>query len=367
MKLTFTGDILIYESQDKHCRDTNGKYNYKPIFEQVKPLLDNSDYVIGSFETTTAGKKARYTHEAIRFNTPDEILTDLKWAGFDLLTTANNHCFDRGFDGHKRTIEKIKESGLEYIGTRLSPNEPAYLVKNFNGTHIAFLAYTYGTNSTVNKTIVPNGKEYLVNLTRPQDLPIQRPLWKRIAKAILYPLLQKRKGKDKGNGIIGDCVSRSEITNGRNDLFEKQMINNIRDAKNDADIVIVCLHSGGQFNSKVEGYTQHLFDIIADAGANAIICNHAHTILPIYRHKDCLIASALGNFSFAPGEGYWVDGAMAEYSILLNLEINDKKITDYNVDFCKCVYNNNNLAITVPLNDENEKKAIKEKLIINKS
>ena len=57
MKLTFTGDILIYKSQDKHCRTSNGKYNYKPIFEQVKPLLDNSDYVIGSFETTTAGKK----------------------------------------------------------------------------------------------------------------------------------------------------------------------------------------------------------------------------------------------------------------------------------------------------------------------
>lgn len=349
MKLTFTGDILIYKSQDKHCRTSNGKYNYKPIFEQVKPLLDNSDYVIGSFETTTAGKKARYTHEAISFNTPDEILTDLKWAGFDLLTTANNHCFDRGFDGHKRTIEKIKKAGLEYTGTRLSTDEPAYLVKNFDGTRVAFLAYTYGTNSTVNKTIVPNGKEYLVNLTRPQDLPIQRPLWKRIAIAILHPLLKRR----KVDGIIGDCVSHSEIANGRNDLFEKQMINNIRDAKNNADIVIVCLHSGGQFNSKVEGYTQHLFDIIADAGTDAIICNHAHTVLPIYRHNNCLIASALGNFSFAPGEGYWVDGVMAEYSVLLNLEIHNKKITDYTFDFCKCIKNSNGLSITVPI-DKND-------------
>ena len=49
MKLTFTGDILIYESQDKHCRDTNGKYNYKPIFEQVKKYINytsNYDFII---------------------------------------------------------------------------------------------------------------------------------------------------------------------------------------------------------------------------------------------------------------------------------------------------------------------------------
>lgn len=363
MRLTFTGDILIYESQDKHCRNNDGKYNYRPIFEQIKPLLDKSDYVVGSFETTTAGKKARYTHEATCFNTPDDILSDLKWAGFNLLTTANNHCFDRGFNGHKRTIEKIKESGLEYTGTRLTPDESAFLVKDFDGTRIAFVAYTYGTNSTVNKVIVPNGKEYLINLTRPQDEPIHRPLWKKIARAILYPLLKKR----NVNNIVKDCVADVEINNGRNEAFEEQMLKNISDAKNNADIVIVCLHSGGQFNSKVEGYTQHLFDIIADAGADAIICNHAHTVLPIYHYKDCLIASALGNFSFAPGEGYWVDGVMAEYSILLNLEINDKKITDYNVDFCKCVYNNNNLAITIPVNNENEIKIIKEKLIINKS
>ena len=175
-------------------------------------------------------------------------------------------------------------------------------------------------------------------------MPIQRPLWKRIARAILHPLLKRR----KVDGIIGDCVSHSETANGRNDLFEKQMINNIRDAKNNADIVIVCLHSGGQFNSKVEGYTQHLFDIIADAGTDAIICNHAHRILPIYRHKDCLIASALGNFSFAPGEGYWVDGVDADKSELLTLEINNHKIVGYEVTKLKCIFNEHGLAITVP-------------------
>lgn len=360
MKITFTGDILIYKSQDKGCLDGSGKRDYRPIFEQVKPLFANSDYVVGSFETTLAGKNAEYTNADISFNTPDELLVALKDAGFNLLTTANNHCFDRGIEGLKRTILKIKEAGLEYTGTRLSADEPAYLVKDFDGTKVVFMSYTYGTNSMVNRVFVPQGKEYLVNLTRPQDPVSQRPLWKRVAKNALSIVLNQK----KNNGIREDCVYESEIINGRNELFEKYMLDTVKDAKQCADIVIMCLHSGGQFNSKVGAYTQHLFDIIADAGADAIVCNHAHRVLPIYRNGNCIIASALGNFSFAPGEGYWVDGVDADNSALLTLEINDKTITNYSVDICKCVRNDEGLAITAPVNNEREIATINNRLKI---
>ena len=124
----------------------------------------------------------------------------------------------------------------------------------------------------------------------------------------------------------------------------------------------MCLHSGGQFNSKVEGYTQHLFDIIADAGADVIVCNHAHTILPIYKKGHCLIASALGNFSFAPGEGYWVDGVKAEYSALLTFEIANKRIADHKINFCKCVSNGEGLAVTIPVSNEQEIETINIRL-----
>lgn len=358
MKITFTGDILIYESQDKSCLDKDGKRDYRPIFEQVKPLFDDADYVVGSFETTTAGEKAGYTHAATSFNTPDEVLTALKWAGVDLLTTANNHCFDRGEEGLRRTMTKIKEAGLEYTGTRFNAEESPYFIKNFGGTRIAFLAYTYGTNSRSNGFIIPKGKEYLVNLTRPQDEPIHRPLWKRLAGKILSLLRLSR----ASGGIQEDCVSSSEVDNERNRVYESAMLETIKQAKQDADIVIMCLHSGGQFNSKVGVYTQHLFDVIAEAGVDAIVCNHAHKILPIYKKGDCIIASALGNFSFAPGEGYWVDGVDAEYSAILTLEIDDKIIKNYSVDICKCIRNENGLAITVPVKNDAEIKIIKNRL-----
>lgn len=348
MKITFTGDILIYKSQDKGCLDKSGKRDYRPIFEQVKPIFDCSDYVVGSFETTLAGKDAGYTKADISFNTPDELLVALKDAGVDLLTTANNHCFDRGIDGLKRTILKIKEAELEYTGTRLTADEPAFLVKDFDGTKVAFIAYTYGTNSSLNKVFVSHGEQYLVNLTRPQDTITQRPLWKRVARKILSLLLNQR----FNNGVKEDCVNDVEIINDRNKVFEGNMLNVIRNAKQSADIVILCLHSGGQFNSKVGAYTQHLFDIIADAGADAIVCNHAHRVLPIYKKGNCIIASALGNFSFAPGEGYWVDGVDADKSLLLTLEVNNHKIVGYSTAALRCIFNEQGLAITVPDNNQ---------------
>ena len=348
MKLLFTGDILIYESQDRGCLAQDGSRDYRPIFAQVKPLLDTADYVVGRFETTLAGPAAGYTHAAYSFNSPDELLPALKWAGFDMLTTANNHCFDRGFEGHARTIEMLENDGFDYTGTRLSNNVPGYLVKDFDGTKVAFVAYTYGTNSDVNGFMVPKGKEYLVNLTRPQDALYRRTLWKRIVRK-LSSLARKPKIK---SGIVGDCVSETEVNRRINKNYEKCMLNTILEAKQKADIVIMCLHSGGQFNSKVEAYTQHLFNIIADAGVDAIVCNHAHKILPIYKKGNCIIASALGNFSFAPGEGYWVDGVDADKSLLLTFEINNRKIVGYSTDKIKCVFNNRGLAVTV--SDDNQ-------------
>lgn len=359
MRITFTGDILCYQSQDSHCRKADGSYDYAPIFEGVKPILHEADYVVGSFETTCAGAKAGYTRAATSFNTPDEFLPALKEAGFDLLTTANNHCLDRGEVGLLRTVSKIREAGMEQTGTRLSADEPTFIVKDFDGTKVAFVAYTYGTNSLSNGHLLAKDKAWMVNLTRPQDVPVKRPLWKRIILALLPSALRPRRKA----GIVQDCVAEREVTSGRNTEYEAAMVEVIRQARKEADIVIFCLHAGGQFNSKVGTYTQHLFDVISDAGADVIVCNHAHTILPVYKRGKCLIASALGNFSFTPGEGYWVDGVDADYSLVLHLDVDNKVIKDYQFSICRSVINGNGLGISTIANSNTVKYQMITKMI----
>ena len=345
MRITFTGDILCYQSQDRHCRKKDGTYDYHPIYEQVKPLFVNSDYVVGSFETTCSGREAGYTNADTCFNTPDAILTALKDIGFNLLTTANNHCLDRGEAGLRRTIFKIREAGMESTGTRFTVDEEPYIIKDLGGTKVAFLAYTYGTNSASNSNMLSADNSYMVNLTRPQDMPVRRPFWKKLVLAMIPKLLLPKRKR----GVVGDCVSAFEVHSGRNSEYEQRMLKTIKVVREKADIVIMCLHSGGQFNNTVGQYTRHLFDIIAEAGVDAIICNHAHTTLPIYCRGNCLIASALGNFSFAPGEGYWVDGVQADYSAVLHIEIDNKRIKSYNVDICKSSFTNDGISITHPV------------------
>lgn len=347
LKITFTGDILCYANQNEACRKLDGRYDYSPIFENVKSLFQDSDYVVGSLETTLSGEDVEYTHSPTSFNTPDSFARALKDVGFDMLTTANNHCWDRGEDGLRRTLTILSKEGFDYTGTRLSEKETNYIIKEFEGTKVAFLSYTYGTNYSSKGQPISVEKEHLVNFTRQPD----RLLKKTIIKRIIGRLLRMARKTKSNRGIVLDSVSKCEIRSQRNTDYEEAMIQTIKDAKSKADIVIMCLHSGGQFNSKVGPYTGYLFDIISEAGADAIITNHAHKVLPIYKKGNCVIASALGNFSFVPGEGYYVDGVYAEYSILLEIDIVEKRINQVSFSICKAIKNEDGLAITVPVFD----------------
>ena len=85
-----------------------------------------------------------------RFNTPDALGDALKDAGFDLVSTANNHCLDRGYDGMVRTLDVLDKLGLAHVGTYRSAEERAaqngVYVADMGGIKVAFLSYTYGTN-----------------------------------------------------------------------------------------------------------------------------------------------------------------------------------------------------------------------------
>ena len=57
------------------------------------------------------------------FNSPESLADNLKEAGFTLVSTANNHCLDRGEKGVLRTIEHLERAGLGFFGTARSREE----------------------------------------------------------------------------------------------------------------------------------------------------------------------------------------------------------------------------------------------------
>ena len=250
------GDLLMKAPIIASARlDGGGQYDFDPMFEGVKPQLQNANLLIGNLETTFSGnprKAGKYETRAPRtgypvFNCPDELAGTLKRLGFDVLTTANNHCMDGGTSGLKRTLNVLDRHGIKHTGTSRSAAESRRCtVMDVKGIKVGILAYTTGTNS------IPYPKAYLVNRIR---LP-------RIAA-------------------------------------------DIKAMKRGADFVIVCLHFGLEFHRTPNARQKSIVNAVFKYGADAILGAHPHVLQPVKVSKvkdgrggvkKRVAAYSLGNF-----------------------------------------------------------------------
>lgn len=374
IKISFTGDILCYETQNKVSQISEDNYNYDAVFDNIKNILNNSDYLIGSLETPLAGKEMGYTNSSKNFNTPKQFAQSLKKYGFDLLTTGNNHCLDRGIIGLIKTIECLNEYGIDHTGTYVTKAESETIfVKDIDSVKIAFLSYTYGTNSRSNKNILKGDEIYLVDLFRAQDKPIKKELLiKRILKKIYRTFINpfyKKPDNTKVSGRLSpiiDNVNPKEISNPANNFYINRLLKKINIAKKQADLVVLCMHAGGQFNF-YEGpgeYTKHLTKLAFENGVNFIIGNHTHCVLPSqFLNNKTFGAYSLGNFCFTPGDGYYIDGVYADYSILLNLHIDKttKEIAQIYFSILKSIKDNSGYSKVFNVTDLYNNETIFEK------
>jgi len=270
------GDIMVHRTQFVRAHDPDsGRYDFSPSFEFISPYLQAADLAAGNLETTLAGENRGYSAYP-RFNSPDEIAYDLRDAGFNLLSTANNHSMDSGEEGLYRTLDIIEDAGMKAFGTFRSREErDSPLIVDVNGINLAFLAYTYGTNMLP----VPAGREYIVNL-------------------------------------IDEELIRSDIQHARDD---------------GADLVIVFMHWGVEYRSQPSEEQKELARVIASAGGDIIIGSHPHVIQPleyITAERDdgsvhqTLVAYSLGNFI---SNQHRIDGVIptdeVEYGLVLKLHL----------------------------------------------
>ena len=166
-----TGDIMFHSPQVRTAYDqVSGKYNFESSFTEVKPYLSCVDFTLGNFETTTAGADRGFSGYPA-FNAPDETIVALKNAGYDFLSTANNHCLDRGILGIERTIDQMNLNGILHTGTFKSDavDLPRYAIYDVQGFNIAVLSITYGCNGIENQysdTLV----NQVVNITDKTDI-----------------------------------------------------------------------------------------------------------------------------------------------------------------------------------------------------
>ncbi len=322
--ISFVGDILCWKEQNDLAYDLkSNNYDYSSSFKLIKKYFDNSDYVVGNLETTLSGIENKYTfisetswYTRIMFNTPDSFAEALKDTGFNLLTTANNHCMDRGVDGVIKTLHVLDKYSLDHIGTYKSQaDRDTVFIKNISGFKIAFLNYTHGINYYAHNHSIPKDKPYLVNLlarpesqayefgTTPCDVKLNK------AKQFLYKL----KGTDE--------------TPVDEEIREKLLADIKRAKEQNPDLIIIMPHMGVQYKSYPSQFSRKWVKTLFEAGADAIIAGHPHVLQPMeFRtiidsngtKRTGFVIYSMGNFITSPLYEP-TDSALA--SIILNLHI----------------------------------------------
>lgn len=104
---------------------------------------------------------------------------------------------------------------------------------------------------------------------------------------------------------------------------DAKIIADIKEAKNNADIVIVSYHWGVEYTDMPSQRQIDLAHITIDAGADVILGNHPHWIQPVELYKDKFIVYAHGNFVF---DQEW--SAETKLGVVGKYTFYDKKLAD---------------------------------------
>ena len=249
--LIFVGDIMLDRGVEYVVEEYgNGNFNFP--FLKIANYLKNADILFGNLEGPISDKGQR-VGSIYSFQANLKAIEGLVFAGFDILSVANNHTFDYGKEAMEDTYLRLRKEGIDYIGGGFSETE-AYspIIREINAstdssrdvTKIAFLAY----NNL--------GSEY----------------WG---------------AKGENSGIAW--------------LEKRRMEEEIKKAKNQADIVIVSFHYGEEYYLEPTLFQIFISRAAIDAGADLVVGHHPHVVQPIEKYKEKYIAYSLGNFVFDQG------------------------------------------------------------------
>ncbi len=274
--LLFAGDIMLDRGVGFYARQHN---DWKWPFLLVANTIQKADLAFGNLESVISDK-GQNLGSIYSFRADSRAMEGLVFAGFDVLSVANNHSLDYGMDALRDSMNRLKEAGIIPIGAGETEAEAYGLTTlEVKGTKIGFLGYTN----------------------------LGSPLWK----------------AGKGPGVA--WVDQYTI---------EDFQNTIREAKQKSDILIVSVHFGEEYQTQPSEIQKLIAESATDAGADIVIGHHPHVgqltepegssepERPVEQYKNGWIAYSLGNFVFDQGfSKETMEG------LLLEVTVKDKKIT----------------------------------------
>jgi poly-gamma-glutamate synthesis protein (capsule biosynthesis protein) len=241
-------------------------------FVFTEDVLSQADITLGNLECPISDRgspeKKNYA-----FRAPLAAGKSLAYAGFDLVSLANNHILDFGTLGLEDTLETLKANNILAVGAGMD-EDSAYspVFAEINGIRLAFLAF--------------------------MD----------VSEESEYDYIEWEAGLEKP-GVA--WAHKNKIR----DYVQK--------AKQEADLVIVLMHNGYEIIKKVFPNQQEVARLAIDSGATLVIGSHPHVLQSIEAYKDGLIVYSMGNFVF--------DNFLfpPNYSAILSVELSPQGIESY--------------------------------------
>jgi hypothetical protein len=255
IKILFTGDFYGVNRIEKLIQTEN----YSAIYNDFLSVIKENDIAITNLEAPLTESSLPILKTGPALKGSPKTANAFKYAGFNLITLANNHIMDYGEKGLSDTITFLKNENLDYIGAGKNfENASRVFYKEIKGKKLAFINFTENEWSTT---------------------------------------FHEKPGANPLNPIVNYY--------------------NIQKAKSESDFVFVIVHGGHEMYSLPSPRMQLTYRFFADAGADIIVGHHTHCISGYEVYNRTPIFYSLGNFIFDK-ETYnhnWNEGLAVQFTI----------------------------------------------------
>ncbi|AZB44352.1 CapA family protein [Bacillus sp. FJAT-42376] len=256
---SFMGDVMMGRDVEK-VTDIKGQ-DY--LFQHVKPLLQNSDYITANFDQpiTLDEDAPKNESKSIQLRTDKQSAKTLQNLNFSSVSLANTHAMDYNVQGLNDTRKTLKEHAIDPVGagSNLKDAKDSISYQNYNGMKVATLAFT---------------------------------------------------------DVYAEGTKATEYNSGVLAMEPKNFVPMIAEAKKNADFVFVHAHWGQEYDTTPHPRQEDLAKALADAGADVIIGHHPHVLSPVEVYKDSVIFYSLGNFVFDQGWSRTRESALAQMRLM---------------------------------------------------
>jgi poly-gamma-glutamate synthesis protein (capsule biosynthesis protein) len=106
-------------------------------------------------------------------------------------------------------------------------------------------------------------------------------------------------------------------------ISDKNIINSVKKARLDSDIVIASFHFGEEYQKLPNVYQERYAKLAVDSGADLIIGHHPHVVETLEKYRDSYIIYSLGNFIF---DQYFSPDTMSGGLLEVKVNTRTKKI-----------------------------------------